>query len=226
MKEKLTTRARRIISGSVHSIIDSIENAAPESVLCESIREVESAIDEIQIELGQTAAKKHLAVSKLAEENKKHEDLNEKIKTAIYEKRDDLAEVAIARQLDIEAQIPVLESAVNDFKNREKDLEGYAKALKAKKREMKEELDLFAKNVSKTPGDPDSISFANKSDDLERRVRTAQSTFERVFEKNAGIPGNRLTSEMKFSAQLAELEEITRKNRVQERLSAIKGEIK
>ena len=58
-----------------------------------------------------------------------------------------LAEAAIAQQLDIEAQIPVLEATIADSGSKEKELEGYITALQAKKREMQDELRLYRESV-------------------------------------------------------------------------------
>jgi phage shock protein A len=226
MKEKLISRVGRIISGSVHSLIDSLENAAPETVLSESIREIESAIDDLRNELGRMAAKNHLAGSKLMEENKKHRDLGEKIALAVRENRDDLAEAAIARQFDIEAQIPILEATIEDCNNQEKELENYINALQAKKREMKEELIQFRNMVKEASAPLGRAPSSERSDTVERKVSKAESAFERVIEKTTGIPGQNLVSERKSAAQLAELEEIARQNKIRERLSAIKGEAK
>ena len=41
MKERLIGRVGRIISGSFNSLIDAIENAAPETVMSEVIREID-----------------------------------------------------------------------------------------------------------------------------------------------------------------------------------------
>ncbi|CCK79110.1 PspA/IM30 family protein [Desulfobacula toluolica] len=224
MKEKLISRVGRIISGSVHSLIDSLENSAPETVLSESIREIESAIDDVQNELGLIVAKKHLATSKLMEENKKHEDLSEKTKIAIKENRDDLAEAAIARQLDIEAQIPILETTVDDCKTQEKELENYIHALQAKKREMKEELIQFRKTIKEAAKTSGSGGSSETPERVESKIAKAESAFERVIEKATGIPGSNGISERKSAAQLAELEEIARKNKIRERLSKIKGD--
>ncbi len=225
MKEKLIHRVSRIISGSVHSLVDSLESAASDSVLSESIREIESAIDEVKTELGQIVAKQHLANTKLMEENKKHEDLGEKIELAVKEDRDDLAEPAIARQMDIEAQIPILETVINDCKTEAAELEGYIKALQGKKREMKEELAQFRNSMEKTKSSGEPARYKTGHGNVEKKVEKAESTFERVIEKSTGIHGNNLMFDKKSAAQLAELEELARKNRIQERLSAIKGDI-
>jgi len=226
MKEKLINRVGRIISGSVHSFIDTIESAAPETVLSEAIREIESAIDEVRTELGKVVAKKHLASSKLMEENKKHEDLSEKIELAIKENRDDLAEAAISRQLDIETQIPILEATIDDCNDQEKDLENYVNALQAKKREMKEELVQFKNALKDGSASSGTDNVPDGTGSVESQVAKAESVFERVIENATGIPGQNVVSERKTASQLAELEEMARKNRIQERLLKIKGDNK
>jgi len=227
MKESLIGRVGRIISGSFNSLIDVIENAAPETVMSEAIREIDAAIDDVRVELGRVVAGKHLANRRLMEENRKHEDLGEKIELAVKEGRDDLAEAAISQQIDIEAQIPVLEATINDCGNNEKELEGYITALQAKKREMKEELRQFRESTKETVtfSSASSDSGVEASSDVERKVAKAESAFERIAEKATGIPGGGRTADRQTATKLAELEEIARKNRIQERLAAIKSNV-
>ena len=52
MSENILSRVTRLVSGSVNSIVDAVENAAPETVMREAIREVETAIDDVRAELG------------------------------------------------------------------------------------------------------------------------------------------------------------------------------
>jgi phage shock protein A len=49
----------------------------------------------------------------------------------------------VARQLDIEAQIPVLETTLADLARQEQELQGFTAALLAKRREMQEALAAF-----------------------------------------------------------------------------------
>lgn len=227
MKESLIGRVGRIISGSFNSLIDVIENAAPETVMSEAIREIDAAIDDVRVELGRVVAGKHLANRRLMEENRKHEDLGEKIELAVKEGRDDLAEAAISRQIDIEAQIPVLEATINDSGNNEKELEGYITALQAKKREMKEELRQYRESMKETTtfSSSNSDTGIEASSDVERKVAKAESAFERIAEKATGIPGGGRMADRQTATKLAELEEMARENRIQERLAAIKGNV-
>lgn len=224
MKESITGRVSRIISGSLNALVDAVENAAPETVMEQAIREIDGAIDEVRTELGRILSNKHLANTRLMEESRKHEELSEQIELAIREQRDELAEAAIAKQLDIEAQIPILEIAIADNQQEEQELERYIVALQAKQREMQEELRQYRAsrqdNVSGTEASGTDKSQANTN----RTVEKASAAFDRIMEANTGLPGSGNMSDRENMARLAELEELARNNRIKERLAAIKSQ--
>ena len=110
MNENLTSRVNRLINGSLNSFVDTLEKMAPEMVMEEAIREVNSAVAEVRVELGRVIAKKHLTQVRLTEEDHQHKSLNKKISIALESQREDLAEAAIAKQLELEANKLVLES--------------------------------------------------------------------------------------------------------------------
>ena len=226
MAENIAARVGRIISGSLNALVDAVEDAAPDIVMEQAIREIDSAIDEVRAELGRAVAAKHLANQRLMDENRRHEELSEKIELAVRESRDDLAEAAIASQLDIEAQIPVLEATIADCATQERELEGYVTALQAKKREMKEELNQFRASKRDAAAAAASVSangVAGKGGGgVEAKVSKAESAFERVQERATGIAGGAMPNR-KDAAKLAELDDLARNNRIQERLAAIKN---
>jgi phage shock protein A len=227
MKEKLINRVGRIVSGSFNSLVTALENVAPETVMNEAIREIDGAIDDVRVELGKVIAGKHLANSRLMEENKRHEELVEQIELAITEGRDDLAEAAIARQMDIEAQIPVLETTISEQSAQEKELEGYINALQAKKRQMRDELQQFkaSQKEAETMAQTTPGGAGSPSGGVAGRVSKAESAFQRVYENTTGVLAAKSGSDMKSAVQLAELDDMARKNRIQERLAAIKGKV-
>ncbi|MCG8025928.1 MAG: PspA/IM30 family protein [Candidatus Thiodiazotropha endolucinida] len=211
MKESITNRVGRIISGSVNALLDAVENAAPDLVMEEAIREVDEAIDEVRAELGRVIAGKHLANQRLMDESRKHEELAEKIELAVKEGRDDLAEAAIARQLDIEAQVPVLESTIAEASNQENELEGYVIALQAKRREMREELAQFrkAQEESKVVAVAAGSGQTNADSSVEASVRKAETAFDRVMERATGV-GSHSMPDRGDASKLAELDELSR----------------
>lgn len=222
MKEKITGRVGRIISGTFHALMDAVENAAPEVVMEQALREIDDAVEEVRAELGKVIANKHLANSRLLQVNQKCEDLAEKIELAVNEERDDLAEAAISQQLDIEAQIPVLEAQISDLSGEEKELESYIAALHGKKREMREELRLFKVSRKEISTSSNGTS-AGDGGGVESKVSRAESAFERVLENTAGLSGSGAPIDRATAAAMNELEDLARKNRVQERLAAIKN---
>ncbi len=140
MAEGIGAKVGRIVSGTVNMLVESMEHSAPEMVMEEAIREIDGAIDEVRADLGREIARKHVATDRLTDENRKQQELASKIELAVKERRDDLAEAAVAQQLDVEAQIPILENIITECSHREKELAGYISALQAKKREMRDDL--------------------------------------------------------------------------------------
>jgi phage shock protein A len=222
MKESIGNRVGRLLAGSVNALIDAVENAAPDIVMEQALREIDGAVDEVRAELGKVLAGKHLASKRLMEENRRHEELSAQIELAVKQSREDLAEAAIARQFDIEAQLPVLEASIADAATRQKELEGYVAALAGRRREMEAELAEFRaaqKRVAATAGSGHAAGSGGS--DVARRVGQAESAFARVLGNASGVPGSSALGA--DAAKLAELEDLARKIRIKERLEQIKA---
>uniref|UniRef100_UPI00257D294C PspA/IM30 family protein n=1 Tax=Thalassolituus sp. UBA2009 TaxID=1947658 RepID=UPI00257D294C len=140
MSEGLLKRIGRLVSASANSLVDSLENAAPTMVMEEAIREIDSAIADVRAQLGKVEAARYLSAKSLNADNSRHAELQAQIEVAVAQGRDDLAEAAIARQMDIEAMIPVVEKSIADSDAEINELNSYIQALQAKKREMQETL--------------------------------------------------------------------------------------
>lgn len=224
MKDSLSSRVGRILSGGINAIIDAVENATPEIVMEEAIREIDGAVDDVRAELGKVVANRHLANKRFMEENKKYEDLTDKISLAVKEGRDDLAEAAIAQQMDIEVQIPVLEKTISEAGDKEKELESYIDALKAKKREMREELRNFVESRKDVINASEEGSTTHSSSSVVAKIEKAESAFDRIMEKNTGLSASTRAGDVKTASQLAELDKLSRENRIKERLAKIKAD--
>lgn len=219
MSESLRQRVGRLVAGSFNALVDAVENAAPEAVMEQAIREIESAAADVRKELGVVEAQRHLTAKRLADDNQRHDELEEKARLAMREDRADLAEAAVSRQMDLEAQIPVLEARLADLAEDKARLEGYISALKAKQREMRDALESYrqSRRQAASPAGPGGTSEARADDRAER----ATAAFDRVFSRQTGLRGSSGASPQE-EAQLAELEELSRRNRIQERLARLK----
>jgi phage shock protein A len=221
MTDTIASRVTRVIGGSVHALLDAVENAAPETAMAQAIREVDQALDEVRAELGRVEAVKHLATSGLNKLNTQNEGLAGQVEIAVAKGDEALARVGIAKQVDIEDQIPVLQRSLHDAIDRSKELEGYIAALLAKKREMEAALQDFIAARAAASGVPGSSSSSG-SGATQGKIERAGSAFDRVLARQTGIAG--ATSALDPNAsKLHELQELARTHRIDERLAALKA---
>ena len=226
MAENIASRVGRLISGTANMLVDTVENMAPELVMEEAIREVDRAIDDVRAELGKVLSKQHMATRRLAEENRKHGEISEKVEIALKESRDDLAESGVSQILDIEAQIPVLEATISETKDAAGELEGYITALQGRKREMKEELKQFREAIAagSISGGPDGDGGNRKGPGgVERSVQKAEGAFLRAVEGAGGVGGSAMAPNKVDAVKRAELDDLARQNRIKERLEAFRS---
>jgi phage shock protein A len=196
--------------------------------LDQTVREIEDAVEQVRSELGREIAAKHLATRRLFEANKKHDDLREQIDLAIASQRDDLAEAAIAVQLDLEVQIPVIEQAMFEVGEREQELDRYVRALQGRVREMREELMQYRKSRSQSAegakGEGGAGARKRDPEVIRQRVERAEAAFDRLLHRMTGLVGSGAPKDAGAASKLAELEQLARSNRVRERLTQYKSE--
>ena len=219
MSETLARRVGRLVSGGFHAILDAAENLAPEAVMNENIREIERAIDEVRSELGKVLVQKHLATKKMADESNRHETLQADIQEALKANRDDLAEIGIAEQMDIEARLPVLENTVADCAAQEKELEGFIVALQAKRREMQQAVQDWKQSQTQAATHGKGRDGSTLNQILRNTEKTANAC-DRLMGRQTGLHmAGRDPSQL---AKLKDLEEVSRTNRIKERLAQLK----
>lgn len=219
MREMIATRVTRIVSGSLHALLDAMEQAAPEAVMAQAIREVDQAIDEVRAELGRVLAHRHIADANLARLDERHSELAAQIEVAVAKGEDELSRAGIAKQIDIEAQRPVLEKAVAEAAADEQELEGYLLALQGKKRDMEESLNDF---LASRAAQERAAAGGAPSHSGARRVEQAESAFGRVLARQSG-PAGALGDAAAEAAKLKELADLARNHQIEERLAALKA---
>jgi len=220
MADSISVRVARIIGGSVHALLDTVENVAPEAVMNQAIREVDQVIDEVRGELGRAEAGKHLVTTQLNKLNTESERLAGEVELAVEKNRDDLARAGVEKQINIEDQLPVLQKMLAEQSEKSRDLEGYITALLAKKREMEEALrEFIAVRASQQVAGHTSSSATGRA---QSRVDNAGSAFDRVMARQTGVSGLSPTSTAN-ATQLKELQDLQRNHRIEERLARLKA---
>lgn len=220
MVDSLSDRVGRVVAGSAHALIDKIENLAPDAMMEQALKEVDKVIAEVQHELGTVSANRHLVQQQHATQTTQHNNLSLQINTAINASRDDLARVAVARQLDIEAQLPVLEQSLVSLNDKETELKGYINALMAKRREMTEALNEFRKSrVAVTQSGGTGQVGSNK----EQRLNQATTAFDKIYARQTGLSPAAAGATLQQVAQLKELEDMMHQTQIEERLARLKA---
>jgi len=219
MTDSLSTRVGRVIAASASALVSRLENQAPAALMEQAIREVEGIIGEVRRELGQISANRHLAQQQHAHLSTQHSALTEQARQALAENREDLASAAVARQLDIEAQLPVLETSLADLTRKEEELSGYVAALLSKKREMEQALHEFQRSRESTG----SHSAQPAAGGQQQRLDSATGAFDRLYQRHAGLSPASAGASLEQAAKLKELDDLVRNNKISERLAKLRS---
>lgn len=222
MSESLLGRVARLVGGTFTTVVDAAENAAPELVARQAIEEVDSAIDEVRAEIGRKQANRHNANRELLSLNERATKLKAQIQTALQQERDDLAEGGASELVGIEDRLPIIESLVAVSQEEEQKLAHYLAGLRSKRDEMERDLHLIRDRKRQDEGQVSAAAEGSGPDSsVERRVERAGGALARVKASVSGLPAAAGTGD---ASSGAELEELHRKNRVAERLAALKRE--
>lgn len=216
--ESISGRVSRLAAGLVTTVIDGLEKKAPEAVAEQAIREIDKAADELKSNLAALMAERKrysLQQEDLAEER---EGLNRNIRLAIGEGREDLARAGIGRQDDIDAQLTSLDKLMLDVNHRIDEARAALNAASAARRDAEERVKIArrAREVQNPSAGAAVAGFRKPAP--EDRIAAALSSVERLTDLPAG--------KTRDDADLAELEEYGRQRRIDDRLAALKQELK
>jgi phage shock protein A len=219
MAETLAVRVTRILAGSAHALLDAIEDMAPEAVMRQAIREIDQVLGDVRADLGKVEAAKHLITSHINKLNNENEQLAADVETALERGEENLARAGIERQTLIDDQTPVLQHSLAEQQERARELEGYITALLAKRREMEDAFQQFLSSRAQT-----TATAGPARVDQTSRIENAQSAFDRALARQTGVTG--LVGLNGGDAQkLKELQELARRNRIDERLAQLKARL-
>jgi len=216
--ENVISRLGRLIAGMAHTAIDSVEGVQPITVLEQAIREIDSASEEVRVELGKITAERHRLQARRDELSDELRNLDRQIKIAAAEGRDDLAAVGIDRQLDIEAQTRVLDTLIGDVDGRIAKAMDTLDAVRASRREAEQRLYEF-KHAATTQGrtSPQGVPTLDALSKAAARVERAEIASARL----TGVP---VSGEKKDVQAIESLKALAREHAVKERLARIKAE--
>ena len=220
MAEKISERVRRLVAGTIEDGVEALERAGGDTIMRESIREVERACDEIRRRRDDAQVQKLHATRQIAVFRDKIEGLNAKAEYALAENREDIAEAVVSRQIDFEAIVSDLETTRNDADARVTTLERELAQFEGRAAAMREQLRVFTE--AREAVGTATASRGEPRAELERQTKRAEGAFDRAMQGAGGQPLAGSTDPDVLS-RLAELERMSRQDAIQKRLDALKA---
>lgn len=222
MENRLRDRIARVLTSTAHSLVDKIEGLNEEGILEAAIREVDGATDEVHIAQGEILARKHHVNKAIERLNLEKSKLEADAETALQSGRDDLAVAGLSRVDDIEHQLPELENQMLEHKSEAERLGQSLESLKARRRQMSEDLLALRRTRAITP----SSVAGPDGRDAERKANRAENAFNERYAKTTGTDRSVLHARESEQARLRDLSAVSRDTRVQARLVELKARLK
>ena len=222
MSEPVFHRVRRLLSARLEDTIDGMETSGGDSVMRETIREVDRAIDQVQADNESAMVRRSQAQRQQRALREKSAELTGKAKFALTEGREDLAEAVLRRQVEFEEQANKLDDVQSQAAAEETALSESLAALRMRKQHMEDALDAFiAGRGNMAPGEN---TAAKTKRGIERRVDQAEQAFGRAMKNNGG---GLVQSDIETINRIAELDVMQKRSTVAMRLAALKqsGEV-
>lgn len=222
MAESVFVRVRRLLSARVEDSVDAMERANSDGTMREAIREVDRAIDEVRADLERAMARRLQAARQQDMIAKKVDELTGKARFALGEGREDLAEGALSRQIDLEGQAVKLQHVQDLAREEEGKLDESLTALRSRKKQMEEALAAFA--IARSDASMGGDGGLQNAREVERKVENAEAAFNRAMTGAGGVGFTKGDAEA--LNKVAELDTLHKTATVAERLAALKQEAK
>ena len=217
MIESIFSRAKRMVSGSVEDMVDTMERSGGATVMRQAIREVDQVVAEAKNERDLATAKRLQAVRQQRMYAERLEDMQEKAQYAMNEGREDLAEAALHRQMDFEAQKVKLAEVETKAAEQERDLEESLASLEMRKAHLEEELKHF--ESARADADLESDNPHSKGAEAVRRVQRAENAFSRAM---GGAGGTTDISKGEHIKKVAEIDTMRKQSEIESRMEALR----
>ncbi len=212
--ETIPGRVSRLAAGLVATVIDGLERRAPEAVAEQAIRDIDKALDDLKSGLAAAVAEQKRYSMQKTSLIEERGGLDANIRLAIRDGREDLARAGIGRQDDIDVQVESIDRLIADVEARIADSRTALNAANAARREAAERVRIARRANERSPGAKPAAGARPAPED---KIAAALGTVERLTDLPAGRPRDE---------DLAELEAFGRNRRIDDRLAALRDEMK
>lgn len=149
----VVNRLSNIFKAKVNTAIDDIEN--PIELLDQKVRDMDKTLNDAKVASAQILGNVHETEKKLEKAKVDSKDFDEKVKLAVKVGNDDLAKRALAKKLEADKSVESLTASYEEASTK-------AQAIKAKLRELEEEIQKLEPTEMKLLQDTAMPKQANK----------------------------------------------------------------
>jgi len=216
MTDSIFVRVQRVVSSGLDSVVCTAEQMSGTALMRQALRDMDEALARAKQEAQAARARRIQTEHQLLCAAAEADTLKEQARFAMGQRREDLAQAAIARQIDVEAMVARLEKSRAEAVAEESRLDETLAGLKHRKAQMEKELAAFeSARRAAASADPAGASRAA------RNAERAEEAFRRAMTAAGGIPSP-VTSGDKDA--VAEIEALRKEAAIAERLAALRGE--
>lgn len=217
MPESIFSRIKRLVSGSVEDMVDSMERSGGSAVMRQAIREVDQVVAEAKRERDHATAKRLQAVRQQTMYAERLTEMQEKAQYAMDQGREDLAEAALHRQMDFESQKVKLAEVEVQSAEQERQLEESLASLEVRKAHLEEELKHY--EAARDEANLESSHPESKGAEAVHRVERAEAAFTRAMN---GAGGTTDISKGEHIKKVAEIDTMQKQSEIEARMEALR----
>ncbi|MBA4247800.1 MAG: hypothetical protein C0444_05845 [Microbacterium sp.] len=233
-KQSIFGRIAQLAKANIHALLDAAED--PEKMLDQMVRDYTSSIQETEAAIAQTIGNLRLLEQDFAEDvasaqdwgrkavaaSAKADELRAAGNTADADKFDNLAKVALGKQLSAENEAKAAEPTIASQTEIVDKLKSGLEAMKGKLDELRSQRDqLIAR--AKIADAQSQVIDAVKSIDIMDPTSELGRFEEKIRREEAKVLGQQELAASTLDAQFESLEDLDKKTEVEARLAALKS---
>ncbi len=219
MSESIFIRVQRVLSSGTNEAVGALERVSGGGLMRQAIREADQAVDDVRGKLenanarrGQAARQQEIVRADIA-------TLEGQAKFALDKGREDLAEAAVARQIDYEGELERLRASQAEATAEARRLEACLAELKVRRSQMEKELSAF--QAASGAGASSAGAPVAPEDRARRRAERAEAAFNRAKAAAGGVSLG--LADADSAAKLAEVDALQRDSKIADRLAAFRA---
>lgn len=233
-KQSIFGRIAQLAKANIHALLDAAED--PEKMLDQMVRDYTASIQEAEAAIAQTIGNLRLLEQDYAEDvaaaqdwgrkaiaaSTKADELRAAGNTADADKFDNLAKVALGKQLQAESEAKAVEPTIASQTEIVDKLKGGLEAMKGKLNELRSQRDqLIAR--AKIADAQSQVIDAVKSIDIMDPTSELGRFEEKIRREEAKVLGQQELAASTLDAQFESLEDLGTQTEIEARLAALKS---